>query len=266
MSENTPSLLRDRVGHTLVLTLNRPEVLNAVDRTVHELLGNALEEADRDPAVWVVVLTGSGDRAFCAGADLRALARGESLLPDEPRQRAWGFAGYAAHPISKPTIAAVNGVAYGGGAELVLASDLVVASDTATFGLTEVRRGIIAAGGGAFRLPRQIAPKVGNELLFTGDAISAHRALDLGLINQVVPPAEVLTAALALADRINANAPLAVQATKRLAARIDRSVSTDESADWARADREFAAIMTTADAHEGPTAFAQKRPPVWSGT
>jgi crotonobetainyl-CoA hydratase len=258
-----PVVLTQRQGHVLVITLNRPEARNAVNLAVSLALGDALEEADHDRGIWAVVLTGAGDQAFCAGADLKAISRGEPLAPADPVRAAWGFAGYVTHHISKPTIAAVNGFALGGGTEISLASDLVVAADTASFGLPEVKRGIIAAAGGLFRLPAQIPKKVAMEMILTGAPISAQRGLELGLVNRVVPQAGVLAAALELAGQITANAPLAVQASKRVANGIlDGQVAT-EAALWELSAAERRAIWRTADAAEGPRAFAEKRAPNW---
>src|SRR5262249_47582231 len=151
-----PVVLTRQEGRVLVVTLNRPRVRNAVNLAVSLALGDALERAEADRDIWAVVVTGAGDKAFCAGADLKAVARGETIMPADPRRAAWGFAGYVSHHISKPTIAAVNGFALGGGTEICLASDLVVAARTASFGLPEVRRGLYAGAGGVFRLPAQI--------------------------------------------------------------------------------------------------------------
>jgi crotonobetainyl-CoA hydratase len=167
------------------------------------------------------------------------------------------------HFIDKPTIAAVNGTALGGGTELALASDLVVADEGATFGLPEVKRGLVAAAGGAFRIADQLPKKVAFELLFTGEPITAADALKWGLINQVVPDGTALKAALALAGRITVNAPLAVQASKRIAHGVDDGVITDEEARWQRLLREVMVVVRSEDAKEGPIAFAEKREPVW---
>ncbi|MFD6451803.1 enoyl-CoA hydratase-related protein, partial [Nocardia sp. NPDC060220] len=179
-----------------------------------------------------------------------------------PGHEDWNLAGYVRHPISKPTIAAVNGFALGGGTELVLASDLAVAAETATFGLPEVARGLFAAAGGAFRLPEQLPRKVAMEMILTGEPITAARALELGLINRVVPAAEVLDAALALAGRIAENAPLAVQASKRVAlGMIDGKLADDDA--WDQSNREIMTVAVTEDMREGAIAFAQKRKPNW---
>src|SRR6202008_4876572 len=221
-------------------SINRPQARNAINEAVHVGLGLALEQAEHDPEVRAVVLTGAGDQAFCAGADLKALARGERIAPSDRTQAAWGFAGVVAHPISKPMIAAVNGFALGGGTELALACDLVVAAETAMFGLPEVTRGIIAAAGGAFRLVQQLPRKLAMELLLTGEPFTAQRALELGFVNRVVPRDQVMAAALALAEKIALNAPLAVQASKRIANRIaDGAIETDRPA-WALSDAEAA--------------------------
>src|SRR5262245_55546003 len=155
----------------MIITINRPEARNAVNAAVSTAVGDALHDAQQDSDVRVVVITGAGDKSFCAGADLKAIARGENLFhPEHPK---WGFAGYVRHFIDKPTIAAVNGTAFGGGTELALASDLVVACERAQFGLPEVKRGLIAAAGGVFRLVEQLPPKVALELMYTGDPMSS---------------------------------------------------------------------------------------------
>jgi crotonobetainyl-CoA hydratase len=258
------TVLAELRGHTLLVTFNRPESRNAVNLDLGRGVGEALEYAQVTPEVWTVIVTGAGDKAFCAGADLKAAAAGEFDRADQ-QLRSWGFAGYVRHPISKPTIAAVNGFALGGGTEIALASDLVVAAETAKFGLPEVTRGIIAGAGGAFRLPRQIPIKVAMEAMLTGRPLSAERALALGLVNAVVAADEVLAAAFDLADVINGNAPLAVQATKRIAGGIVDDHLAGEDDDWTRSDDEVRRLMNSADAMEGMRAFAEKRAPRWAG-
>src|SRR5690349_9588436 len=162
MTQPTDAVLVERDDHVLVVTLNRPEARNAVNGDLTLGLGTALEQADADPEIRAVVLTGAGDVSFCAGADLKALSRGESLNP--PGTEAWGFAGVVNHAVSVPVIAAVNGTAFGGGTEIVLTADLAVAATTARFGLPEVTRGLIAAAGGLIRLPEQLPTKVAMEL------------------------------------------------------------------------------------------------------
>jgi crotonobetainyl-CoA hydratase len=256
-----PAVLVDRSGNVTVITINRPEARNAVNGAVSIGVGDALEEAQRDPEVRAVVITGAGDKSFCAGADLKAISRRENLYhPDHPE---WGFAGYVHHFIDKPTIAAVNGAAFGGGTELALASDLVVADERAQFGVPEVKRGLIAAAGGVFRIVDQLPRKVGMELLLTGDPLSASDALQWGLVNRVVKDGSVLDAALALAARITVNAPLSVQASKRIAYGVDDGVITGDEPGWERTVREMRTLIRSEDAREGPLAFAEKREPVW---
>jgi crotonobetainyl-CoA hydratase len=264
VSSAAPASVRvDRLDRTVVVTIDRPEARNAVDTTVARQLGRAVADADADPDVWCIVLTGAGERSFCAGADLKALGRGE--LPIDPDHPERGFAGYVSQPVSTPTIAAVNGTALGGGTELALASDLVVAADTAAFGLPEVTRGIIAAAGGVLRLPQQLPRKVAMRLILTGEPMSAVEAERWGLVNEVVPAADLLDRALALAGSVCANAPLAVQASKRLAVGIvDGDVPAEADA-WRRNQAEIERVAGSADAMEGITAFAQRRPPVWQG-
>jgi crotonobetainyl-CoA hydratase len=262
-SEDAPPALVELRGHVMIVTLNRPKALNAVNAAMTRAVADALERADNDREIRALIITGSGQRAFCAGADLKAVARGEQLTP--PGYERFGFAGYVAHFIRKPTIAAVNGFALGGGTEIALASDLVIAAESAAFGLPEVTRGIFAAAGGAFRLPQQLPWKIGLELLFTGDPIDAATAQRHGLVNRVVPDEQVLPTAIALAQRIAQNAPLSVQASKQLAygALDDRLPGEDDR--WAQNNAVTEWLMSSEDAKEGPLAFAEKRQPVWQG-
>jgi len=256
-----PGALAERRGNVLVITINRPEARNAINGAVSIGVGDALEEAQHDPEIRAVVITGAGDKSFCAGADLKAIARRENLYhPEHPE---WGFAGYVHHFIDKPTIAAVNGAALGGGTELALASDLVVADERAHFGLPEVKRGLIAAAGGVFRIVEQLPRKVGMQLLLTGEPLTAAAACEWGLINQVVKEGVVLDAALELAARVTVNAPLSVQASKRIAYGVDDGVIVGDEAGWDRTLREMRVLIRSEDAREGPLAFAEKREPVW---
>lgn len=260
-TQDAPGALTERRGNVLIITINRPEARNAVNAAVSTAVGNGLELAQSDPEIRAVVITGSGDKSFCAGADLKAISRGENLFhPEHPE---WGFAGFVSHFIDKPVIAAVNGTALGGGSELALASDLVVAEERAKFGLPEVKRGLMAAAGGVFRIVDQLPRKVGLELIFTGEPLNSQDALRWGLINEVVPDGTVLEAALALAERITVNAPLAVQASKRVAYGAEDGAVAADRDDWKRTSREMGALLRTEDAMEGPMAFAQKRAPVW---
>jgi crotonobetainyl-CoA hydratase len=256
-----PAVLVDRAGNVMVITINRPEARNAVNSAVSIGVGDALHEAQHDPEIRAVVITGAGDKSFCAGADLKAIARRENLY--HPDHGDWGFAGYVHHFIDKPTIAAVNGTALGGGTELALASDLVVAHELAKFGLPEVKRGLIAAAGGVFRVMEQLPRKVAMELLLTGEPLTASDAWEWGLINQVVKEGSVVDAALALAARVTVNAPLSVQASKRIAYGVDEGVIADEEVGWERTMREMRSLIRSEDAREGPLAFAEKREPLW---
>jgi crotonobetainyl-CoA hydratase len=258
---NGPAALTERRGNVMVITINRPEARNAVNGAVSIAVGDALARAQDDVEVRAVVITGAGGKSFCAGADLKAIARRENLY--HPDHGEWGFAGYVHHFIDKPTIAAVNGTALGGGTELALASDLVVAEERAKFGLPEVKVGLIAGAGGVFRITSQLPRKVALQMLLTGEPISAAEAAKWGLINQVVADGAVLEAALALAQRVTVNAPLSVQASKRIAYGADDGVIPDEEPGWARTEREFRLLLRSEDAKEGPLAFAEKRQPVW---
>lgn len=264
MQTETP-LLIERFDHVIVATLNRPEVLNAIDGRTSELLGAALAAADLDPEVRAFVITGAGERAFSAGADLKAAARGESVLaPGKPE---WGFAGVTRQVVSVPLIAAVNGLAYGGALEIVLACDLAVAARSARFCLPEVRRGILPAAGGAIRLPQQIPLKFAMELLLLGMPVDAERALSWGLVNRVVDDDLVLATALELAALVAANAPLAVRASKRVALGIDRTgTRPDEATAWERNRHERKQVMQNPDAAEGRRAFVEKRHADWRRT
>jgi crotonobetainyl-CoA hydratase len=265
-AESSPAAaaLVERLDSVMLITLNRPAARNAVNAEMCVLVGDALEEAEHDPDIRVVVLTGAGDKAFCAGADLKAISRGEPVIP--AGREHWGLAGYVSHAISKPTIAAVNGPALGGGTELALASDLVVAAEHAQFGLPEVKRGLVAGAGGAFRLMDRLPPVVAMELLLTGEPITARRAWELNLVNSVVPGAEVLATALGLARAIAANAPLAVQAHKRIAlGQGPAGERPREEAGWAATAEALPLIARSEDAKEGALAFVEKRAPVWRG-
>lgn len=243
-----------------VITLDRPKALNAINAHVATALGGALEAADRDEAVRAIVVTGTG-RAFSAGADLKAVAQGDTLTdPDHPE---WGFGGFARHELTTPTIAAVNGLAFGGGLELVLACDLAIADEDARFGLPEVSRGLAAGAGGLVRLPQRIPRVVALEIAMTGVPISAARAYELGLVNRIAPAGTAPEAARAMAATIAANAPLAVRESRGL---MLRAVHADEHDDaiWEDNAAVMGRIFSSDDAKEGPRAFAEKRPPVWT--
>ncbi len=240
----------------LVITINRPAQRNAMTKAAAEQIAEALIDLDARSDLSVGVLTGAGG-TFCAGMDLKRFAAGEL-----PRVEGRGFGGLTEAPPVKPLIAAVEGWALGGGFELVLACDLVVAGTGARFGLPEVKRGLLARGGGAVRLPRRLPRAIALEVLLTGDPLDAAAAQQHGLVNEVVADGQALSAACALGRRIAANAPLAIAAAKRIVV---------ESEDWP-ADELFARqaaisdpIFTSADAAEGAAAFAERRQPVWTG-
>jgi crotonobetainyl-CoA hydratase len=261
---STPPALVSRHDGVMLVTINRPEARNAVNRETTSVIADALDEANQDSSIRVVVITGAGSVAFCSGADLKALARGEGTMP--PGRESYGFAGVVTHPTSKPLIGAVNGVALGGGLELVLSLDLVVAADTAVFGLPEVTRGRIAGAGGSFRLAAQIGRKRAMQMLLTGESISSHTAAAWGLVNVVTSQEFVLRTTLKMAQRIAENAPLAVTAGKRVALGRSDGRSPAEETLWALTQKEVAQIRTSRDAREGATAFAEKRPPRWTGS
>jgi crotonobetainyl-CoA hydratase len=256
-----PEVLLERRGHVGLITLNRPTAMNAVNRSMSRALGDAMTELAQDDQLRVGVVTGAG-KAFCAGADLKEVAAGRTVHDLAHPER--GFAGFVRQFVDKPVIAAVNGFALGGGTEIVLACDLAVMSDEAQLGLPEVRRGLVAAAGGLLRLHRQIPPKLAAEAVFTGEPLSAETALLWGLVNDVVSPGDVLETALALAEKIAANAPLAVRASKRI---MMRSVTGSdwEPPLWEMNEAEFRDVRASKDAREGAVAFAQKRDPSWVG-
>ncbi len=244
-------VLSELTNNVLVITLNRPEAGNALNGALSEGLSNALTEAAENDDVRTIVVTGAGEKIFCAGMDLKAFAAGEDIA-----KIGMGFA--ALRNCKKPLIAAVNGHALAGGFEVVMMCDLVVSVDSARFGIPEVKRGLFAAGGGV-RLPARIPLAIALEMGLTGDPIDAARAKELGLINQVVPAADLRDAALALAARVSANGPLAVQATKQLM--LDEIGNGNPSLMGELQKK----VFTSEDAKEGATAFAQKRAPEWKG-
>lgn len=259
--DERPATLR-REGHVAVITLNRPHVLNAINAAMSVAVQEAVDELEADPELRVGVLTGAG-RAFSVGADLKEVAAGRRLVGPEQRER--GFGGIMLRPIAKPLVAAVNGYALGGGTELMLACDLAVVSEEATLGLPEVTRGLIAAGGGLLRLPRRIPLALALEVALTGAPVPARTALEWGLVNRVAGPADVLDEALRLAAAIAANAPLAVQLSKRVVHQAYAAGSDWEPAGWAVSNAAARTVMASADAAEGTRAFVEKRAPQWSG-
>lgn len=246
-------------GHIALLTIRRPEARNAVNGDVARGMEAAIDQMEADEDVWVGVLTGEGP-VFSAGADLKAIAAGQAA---ELATAKGGFAGIARRERRKPIIAAVDGPALAGGCEIALACDLIVASTSAAFGLPEVKRSLVAAAGGLFRLPRNLPPKVAMEVILTGDPIPAERAHALGLVNELVEPGQAVSAAMALAERIAANAPVAVWESRQVVLKADAGASDDEL--WNESGAAFGRVAQTEDFAEGPRAFIEKRPPVWKG-
>ena len=257
MSE--PVLVTERRCAVQVLRLNRPEARNALNSELIGALGLALAEAEETVDIRCVVLTGTGDRAFCAGMDLRDFASGGTPTQTHPKGME-AFGRFTRGEITVPVVGAANATAVAGGFELLLGCDVVVANEDAKFGVPEVKRGLFAAGGGVF-LSTRIPLAIALELTLTGDLVDAPRAAALGLINQAVPADQVLDAAVALAERIAANGPLAVAATKQLV----RTANTD-AAKAAELQNEWVPkVFNSEDAKEGATAFIEKRDPVWTG-
>jgi len=245
-------------GHVATLTLNRPDQRNAVSPELTTAMDEALRRMEDDPEVWVGILTAAGPN-FCAGADLKAIGAGRSA---ELATEAGGFAGLVRYPRTKPLIAAVRGFALAGGTELVLACDMVVAARDASFGLPEVTRGIVAAAGGLFRLPRVIGSARAIELILTADRMGAEEAHSRGMVNALTDADGVLDAARELAERICRNAPLAVRESLAIA-RDAMRIDDDEA--WARSVTAMQRVRDSEDAKEGVTAFVEKRPARWSG-
>jgi enoyl-CoA hydratase len=257
MSTPTPPVVRtERTGSTLLITLDRPEARNAVNAATATALAAALDALEADPTLRADVLTGEGG-TFSAGMDLKAALRGES-----PEAEGRGFGGLTEARPDKPLIAAVEGAAMGGGFELALACDLIVAAEDSRFGLPEVKRGLIAAGGGVIRLPKRIPHHLAMELLLTGEPVDGRRAGELGLANRVTAKGQAVAEALRLAEALTENAPLALAAVKRVVRAAD-GASDEEAFAFQRA--EMKTLMASDDVREGMTAFAERRPPRWTG-
>jgi enoyl-CoA hydratase/carnithine racemase len=250
---------RERRGQVEILTINRPEARNAINGAVSRAMSAIMDELAEDAGCWVVVITGSGDKAFSAGMDLKAFARGEGA---EITAAGGGFAGLTTREFPKPIIAAVNGSCLAGGFEIMLSCDLVVAADHATFGIPEAKRGLIAGAGGLIRMPKRLPMAIALEMAMTGDPIDATRAQALGLVNRVVPAADLLPAAMALAETIAANAPLAVRYSKSV---MKQAAEVPEAEGWKINGAAAGVVFSSADAMEGPVAFAEKRAPNWQG-
>jgi enoyl-CoA hydratase/carnithine racemase len=252
-------LVVSRDAGILLARLNRPASRNALSRNLLSAIAVAALEAEADPQIKVLVLTGTGDKAFCAGMDLAEFASaGEGVTVDPAHMAA--FQRLTRGNLGVPVIGAANATAVGGGLELLLGCDVIVASSEAKFGFPEVKRGLFAAGGGTF-IATRIPLNIGLEMILTGDYIDATRAYEIGLVNRVVAPDDVLSTALDLASRIAANGPLGVAASKELT----RLAPSDPRAAEARAVEWQRTVFTSEDAREGATAFIEKRTPVWQG-
>jgi len=249
---------RERRGGVGILTLNRPEARNAVSDEVSQAIEATLDEFETDDAVSAVVITGKGP-VFCAGADLKMVAQGRGM---EIATKRGGFGGIVTRDFPKPLIAAVNGPALAGGFEIVLACDLVVAAEDARFGLPEVQRGLFAAAGGPLRLAKRVPLALATEIVITGEPIDAPRAYAVGLVNRLVPRGRVVDEALALAERIAENSPIAVRNSLTM---VREAGDLSEPEAWRRSNELAREVFSTGDAIEGATAFAEKRKPQWKG-
>lgn len=249
-------VLVDVTDGIMTVTINRPEAKNAANKAVAVGIAAAMDQLDADDSIRVAILTGAGG-TFCAGMDLKAFVSGEM-----PMVEGRGFAGLTEATPRKPLIAAVEGYALAGGLELAISCDLIVTADNSRFGIPEVKRGLAAAAGGLMRLPRQIPARVAMELAITGDFITAQRAYELGLVNQIVPAGTALEAAKALAARIVANGPLAVAVSKQV---ILESADWSSTEMWKKQQDLVMPIFGSEDAMEGSIAFAEKRAPNWKG-
>lgn len=244
--------------HIAVVTINRPEARNAVNDEVARGIETAVDRLEEDDALWIGVLTGVPP-VFCAGADLKMINAGRAAELSTERG---GFAGYLKRDRMKPIIAAVDGPALAGGTEITLASDLVVASVTATFGIPEVKRSRVAGGGGLFRLPRKIPFNIAMEMVLTGEPVTAQRAYQLGLVNYVTEPGGALARAKELAKAIEANAPLAVRASRRV---VLAAATEAEDVGWRLSNDAHLEVDNSEDSKEGLVAFIEKRPAAWKG-
>ncbi|WP_109529507.1 MULTISPECIES: crotonase/enoyl-CoA hydratase family protein [Nocardia] len=252
----TDTVLTEFGDGVAVITINRPEARNAIDRATAEGIAAAVDELESRSDLVIGILTGAGG-TFCSGMDLKAFVRGEN-----PMIRGRGFGGLVERPPSKPLIAAVEGWALAGGFELALSADLIVASRTAKFGIPEVKRGLVAAAGGLLRLPKTLPYQLAMQIALTGEPLSAEDAHRHGLVNIVSEPGAALSDARDLAAQIARNAPLAVRATKQIIAGAVRW--TDAEAFTAQGEA-VAKVLASQDAQEGARAFAEKRAPQWQG-
>ncbi len=244
-------------GEIALVTLNRPEAYNAINDEVTLRLNEIVRETEKNPAIRVVILTGNGGKAFCAGADLKLISAGKGELLWTPEN---GFAGFVYAKRTKPWIAAVNGFALAGGTELCLACDLIIAAEGSKFGLPEVSRGLIAGAGGLFRLPMSIPTRIANELILTGKQLTAENALRYGMINQTVKPEYLMNTAIQLAEEIAVNSPNSIKESMRFMREMN---GLTECELIEKSTKLFGEIQHSDDAKEGTLAFVEKRKPVW---
>jgi len=262
MTETLGTLTVEQQGRVAILTLNRPEVMNAINMQMRADLRQTLEALRRDAGIGAAVLTGAGAKAFCSGMDLREFSRAYAGVPLAEMKRYRWEQGEGIAAFDKPLIAAVNGLAIGGGVELSLLCDLSFAGESASFAFQEIKRGLIPGNGGTQRLSRRIGQARALEMILTGRTVSAAEALTIGLVEYVVPDAELLARATACAALMATNAPVAVRTAK---AAIQRGAELSLQ-DGLRMEQDLATfVYTTEDAQEGPRAFLEKRPPVWRG-
>ena len=255
----------EREGRLTIVTLNRPEVMNALHAPAHVELGQVFDDFAADPEQWVAIVTGVGDRAFSAGNDLKVTAAGGGSARLLPASSA-GFAGLVSRfDLDKPLIAAVNGIAMGGGFEIALACDIILASDKAVFALPEPRVGLAALAGGLHRLPREIGTKRALGMILTGRRVGAAEGKELGFVNEVVPAAELMTRAKALAQQIMELSPMSVRASKQAVYRGLNEASIGDALKNQNTYPAIAAMYKSEDLREGPKAFAEKRAPQWKG-
>ncbi len=255
--ELPPTILFEKRDHVAIVTINRPDAMNALTKEMLLGIDRAFAVIEKDPDLWVSILTAAGDKAFCCGMDLKeaipALTAGDSLGYDDPTKRQFT-------DVFKPIIAAVNGLCIAGGLETLLHTDLRIAAEHARFGLGEVRWGLVPAGGSHVRLPQQVPYAIAMQLLLTGETIDARRAYEAGLVNEVVAVQDLLPRALHWAEKICKNGPLAVRTAKEIAVRalgLERGFVLEKAL--------AAKVFASADAQEGPRAFAEKRPPRFTG-
>ncbi|MGE0775882.1 MAG: enoyl-CoA hydratase-related protein [Sphingomonadaceae bacterium] len=253
------SVIRMRMAseHVALVTIDREECRNAVDADVALGLEDAVRAAEQDKTIRLAILTGAGQRCFCSGADLKTVAEGrvDSLFTTDG-----GFAGFTKAARTKPWIAAVNGYALAGGFEIALACDLIVSADTASFGLPEVKCGLVAGGGGAFRLSQKLPANIACEFLLTGEPMPAARALELGLVNRVVALNELIDEAIQLGQSIATNSPSSIRQTLQILRKVRQHL---DAKGWTESEAAMAVAVLNSDFVEGPAAFIERRPPQW---